>query len=209
MLLSSGQVDAFRAGADPAQEDHKRGVRGAFLAYASLELGSGQSNAWQIVADVEQSQPQAVERRLELREPNALAESIAASVERGSDELARIMAAADGFQATAEETVSSHHYANVLFNNLRGGIFDDQYRVSARDIRQYVRHFNRDVYLHNEAFLDALPDHLDFNALREAVRKNGDTQLARLCYEYLPVTFGRPPRRSQQAVEPVLNQALG
>ena len=32
---------------------------------------------------------------------------------------------------------------------------------------------------------------LDFDALRVAIRKNDDAQLARLCYEYLPVTFGR------------------
>ena len=43
------------------------------------------------------------------------------------------MAAADSFQATAEENVAIHHYANVLFNVLRGGIFDDQYQVSKWD----------------------------------------------------------------------------
>ena len=41
------------------------------------------------------------------------------------------------------------------------------------------------------AFLDDLPERLDFNALRAAVAKQNDPQLARLCYEYLPVTFGR------------------
>jgi hypothetical protein len=129
--------------------------------------------------------------RVELSNPDALAEDISASVQRGSDDLARIMASADGFQSTAEETVSTHHYANVLFNTLRGGIFDDQYTISALDLRKYIEHFNRDVYARNRELLDELPERLDFNVLRSAVRKHGDLQLARLCYEYLPVTFGR------------------
>ena len=51
--------------------------------------------------------------------------------------------------------VGAHHYANVLFNTLRGGIFDDQYNVSSRDLREYIRHFNRDVYAKEASeFLD-------------------------------------------------------
>ena len=191
VLLSSEQVDTFRLGGTPDQEDHKRGIRGAFFATGSLELAAGQSREWQIVADLERSQAQVVAARLELRDPEALADNIRASVQSGTDDLARIMASADGFQLTAEETVTAHHYANVLFNTLRGGIFDDQYNVSAQDLRQYIRHFNREVYAGNEEFLDGLPERLDFNALRTAVKKQDDPQLTRLCYEYLPVTFGR------------------
>ena len=191
ILLSSDQLDAFRMGGSPTLEDHKRGIRGAFFAGASLELAAGHSREWQIVADLERSQSQVVAARLELRDPETLADNILASVQRGTDDLARIMASADGFQLTAEESVTAHHYANVLFNTLRGGIFNDQYNVSAQDLRQYVHHFNREVYTNNEEFLDRLPEQLDFNALRSAVKKHGDPQLARLCYEYLPVTFGR------------------
>ena len=191
ILLSSDQLDAFRMGGSPAQEDHKRGIRGAFFVGASLELAAGHSKEWQIVANLEQSQSQVVAARLELRDPEALADNILASVQRGTDDLARIMASADGFQLTAEESVTAHHYANVLFNTLRGGIFNDQYNVSAQDLRQYVHHFNREIYTNNKEFLDRLPEQLDFNALRSAVKKHGDAQLARLCYEYLPVTFGR------------------
>ena len=84
------------------------------------------------------------------------------------------MAAADGFQATAEERVTVHHYANVLFNVLRGSIFDDQYNISLRDVRRTLRHFNAPVYERNKEWLDTLPDQLRFDALQTAVEQRGD-----------------------------------
>ncbi len=191
ILLSSEQLDAFRGGANVKQETHKRGIRGAYFVSASVGVPPGQSQRWQIVADLEQSQSRVVALRKRLQRETDIEDAIAGSIDMCDDELARIMAAADSFQVSAQETVSSHHYANVLFNILRGGIFDDQYNVSARDFAQTVRHFNGGVYSRNEALLGSLPDTLDLNKLVSMVRSHGDPQLERLCYEYLPITFGR------------------
>ncbi len=191
VLLSSEQLDAFRAGADVEQEAHKRGIRGAYFVSASIEVPPGQSRHWQLVADVEQSQARVVALRKRLQREADISDSIAGSIELCDDELARIMAAGDGFQVSAQETVSTHHYANVLFNILRGGIFDDQYNISAQDFSTTIRHFNRAVYTRNEALLRGLPDTLDFSQLISTARSHGDPQLERLCYEYLPITFGR------------------
>jgi hypothetical protein len=191
VLLSSEQLDAFREGADVEQEAHKRGIRGAYFVSASVEVPPGQSQHWQLVADVEQSQTRAVELRKLLQRETDIEDIIAGSIDMCDDELARIMAAVDGFQVSAQEEVTTHHYANVLFNTLRGGIFDDQYNVSASDFLHTVRHFNRDVYARNEGLLGSLPDVINFNQLVSMVRSHGDPQLERLCYEYLPITFGR------------------
>ncbi len=191
VLLSSEQLDAFRAGADVEQEVCKRGIRGSYFVNASVEVAAGQSQRWQLVADVEQSQARVVELRKRLQREADIEDTIAGSIDMCDDELARIMAAADGFQVSAQENVAAHHYANVLFNTLRGGIFDDQYNVPARDFLQTVRHFNRSVYARNEALLGSLPDVINFNQLVSMVRPHGDRQLERLCYEYLPITFGR------------------
>jgi len=191
VLLSSEQLDPFRAGAETRQETHKRGIRGAYFISSSIELRAGQSQHWQIVADVEQSQTRVVELRNRLRSRSDIRGAISSSVDRGDDELARIIAAADGFQESAQEVVSVHHYANVLFNVLRGGTFYDQYNVSARDFSQTIRHFDCRVYERNRALLDGLPDSLDFNQLISTIRSHGDAQLERLCCEYLPITFGR------------------
>ena len=191
VLLSSGQLRRFRAGNALEQEIQRRGVRGAFLVNQMLELSPQASQHWQIVANVEQSQTEVVELRRQLGNRTELSEAISTSIQTGTKNLARIMASGDGFQATAEENVTVHHYANVLFNILRGGIFDDQYNVSARDFGATVLNFNRDVYQRNQELLEGLPEKLKFAELLSTVTSKGDPQLARLCYEYLPITFGR------------------
>jgi hypothetical protein len=191
VLLSSQQLDAFRHGSTVTQEKHTRGMRGAYFVNSALQLAPGESRHWQFVADIEKSQSDVVALRKELANPDEVRDRIEESINRGSDGLARIMASADGFQTTAEENVAVHHYANVLFNVLRGGIFDDQYNVSRSDLAATIRLFNKDVYKRNKNFLAELPDNLPYSELSARVKDTGDLQLARLCSEYLPITFGR------------------
>ena len=191
VLISSEQLSGFRQGAALEQEVQRRGIRGAYLVNTSLKLTPQTSERWQIVANIEQSQAQVVELQQQLAKPTAVATAIANSVEAGSDGLARIMANADGYQAAAEVNVAVHHYANVLFNVLRGGIFDDQYKVSSWDIAGTIRSFNRDVFQRNQSLLEALPETLTIDDLLSKIDAQGDLQLARLCHEYLPITFGR------------------
>ena len=191
VMISSAQIDDFRLGKAPRPEAHKRGIRGAYLVSAELELQARATQRWQLVANTEQTQKDVVALRRELCDRARISEAIARSVDEGSDRLARILARADGFQATAEEIVCAHHYANVLFNTLRGGIFFDQYSVLAADFRRTVMHFNRGIFERNRKLLDALPEKLPFCELSAAVKAAGDDQLTRLTGEYLPITFGR------------------
>lgn len=191
ILISSSQLDDFRYAEKLRQEVHKRGIRGAYLVNHTIELEPQATQRWQLVANVDQSQAEVVALRRQLTDPKKVAAEISASVAKGSDALARIMAGADGFQASAEENVEVHHYANVLFNILRGGTFDDQYLVPSSDFARNIRHFNRDVYHRNRVLLESLPAKIDFTALLQLINKQGDLQLERLCCEYLPITFGR------------------
>ncbi len=191
VLLSSDQVNAFRHGASVDQEAHRRGIRGAYFVNASVDVPAGAAHSWQIVTNIEQTQAQVIELRQQLGNPGDVASAIEQSVTRGTDDLARIMAGSDAFQLTAEENVSVHHYANVLFNVLRGGFFNDQYRVSARDFRDTIRLFNKDVFARNRETLEGLAEELSISALRETVAATGDAQLMRLTGEYLPIRFGR------------------
>jgi len=191
ILISSEQLDLFRRGEQISQEDHKRGTRGAFLLSQSIELPAGASKKWQIVADIERTQAQVADLRRRLSDRGRLETHIAASVQNGTDKLARIVASADGFQLAAEENVTAHHYANVLFNVLRGGIFDDQYHISVADLKKTIWHFNRNAFERNRTLLDELPDGLELRELLAKAKESGDPQLERLCFEYLPITFGR------------------
>ena len=190
-LISDSQLATFLRGASLQQENHRRGIRGAYFVNHAFELAAGDSSDWRIVLNTEQSQTDAVALRQKLGDPIKIEANILASVASGSEKLARIMAAADGFQAAADECVSVHHYANVLFNVLRGGIFDDQYSVSSRDFRRTIRHFNAPVFERNSDVLHGLPDRLRFDELLSLVEERGDRQLQRLTLEYLPITFGR------------------
>ena len=191
ILISSEQVDRFRWGGVLQQEVHKRGIRGAYFVNETIELGPQASRQWQIVANIEHGQAEVVDLRQQLANPDAVAAAISESVSHGTDALARIMASGDGYQATAEENVTVHHYANVLFNILRGGVFDDQYTVTSRDLATTIWKFNHGVYERNRKLLAELPARLDLQTLLSIVREQGDLQLERLCNEYLPITFGR------------------
>ena len=190
-LVSSTQLHAFREGAEVLSERQRRGIRGSYFCAHSRTLAEGDTCKWRMVIDAEQSQAELVELRRRLHDPAQLSRDIDASVAAGSEALARIMAAADGFQSTAEEIVSAHHYANVLFNVLRGGIFDDGYNVSSRDFLQTIGLFNSRVVKRNRELLEGLPEQLRYNELRDRVQASGDPQLQRLALEYLPITFGR------------------
>jgi hypothetical protein len=191
VLISSDQLRDFRLGDELVQETHRRGRRCAYFVNQPLVLAPQASQSWEIVANLEQSQSEVVELRRQLANPVDVREKITGSIEAGSEALARIMASGDGYQATAEENVTVHHYANVLFNILRGGVFDDQYSISASDFVATIQSFNRGVYKQHQDLLAGLPEKLQFDELLSIARESGDFQLQRLTYEYLPITFGR------------------
>ena len=190
-LLSAAQIDAFRHDRQLRQEVHKRGIRGAYLVSSSFELPCASLKSWRIVADTERTQRDVVALRQALRNPAELGEAISRSIDSGTDSLAKIIGSCDGFQATAEENVTVHHYANVLYNVLRGGYFFDQYTILASDFVRTIRHFNLGVYERHRSLLESLPERLGYDELQETVAGTADPQLSRLTREYLPLTFGR------------------
>ena len=191
VLLCNEQLDVFRHSGKITRETRKRGLRGAYLVHSSFELPVKASQNWQLVADVEKTQCDSVELLHQLSKPDTLCDAIDRSLEKSSDALARILAAGDGFQVTAEEHVSAHHYANVLFNILRGGIFDDNYWICANHFANHIKLFNTKIYDKHETLLTELPEQFDGTSLLSTIRSQDDPQFERLGYEYLPITFGR------------------
>ncbi len=191
VLLSSEQVSHFIEGRSVTQENLKRGVRGAYLVTVECMVEGKGHKTWDIVANVEQTQPKVVSLRNRLANKIKLGQTIEQSIEQCGDELARIMGASDGFQVTDELSVSTHHYANTLFNVLRGGIFNDQYRITKSDFIQTIKLFNNAVY---ERHLTVLEQLSEVNHLQDLIllsQQQNDNQFERLVFEYLPITFGR------------------
>ena len=190
-LLSSLQLDAFRRGETLADESEVLGRPGAYFIHQTLTLAAETDHTWGIVADVNQG-PAAVRVTLKNVQTNAaLASEVQADIARGTEHLQRLVATADGLQISGDELTANHHSANVLFNIMRGGLFEDNYSIDTRDLENFCRAWNKPVTTENAAFFRALPDTLTFHTLNEALASNTDLQLERLCREYLPLTFSR------------------
>jgi len=190
-LLSSVQLDTFRRGGAVKQETDVRGRRGAYFLKAGLILPARGAKEWRVVAEVNQD---AVGVRSIIRDLNSLdniASKIDEDVARGTQNLARIVAGADGLQLTQDEPAVWRHFSNTLFNVMRGGIPDDNYRISAADLKLFISKANRQVAQKHKAFLEGLPEFLSHRALLEQLRDQQDPDLERLANEYLPLTFSR------------------
>lgn len=190
-LVSSEQIKAFLHGAGVTQEQQKRGLRGAYLANATIDINPGEQLSWDIVANLQQTQAQIVLLQAELKNVEQVKAQLHNDISEGTDHLARLMAASDGFQCTAEKRITLHHYTNVLFNALRGGTFIHQMTINRSDFTASIRHFNNRVFDRNQLFLDGLPETMTLTQLKVAITKINDAQLQRLSQEYLPISIGR------------------
>jgi hypothetical protein len=191
VLLCNTQLESFWRSTNITAETEKRGIRGAYFLNVDFTLPAQESKKWQLVADIEQNQSQVSVLIQSLANQNKVATDLFENIEQGSDTLARIMAASDGFQLTNEENVFVHHYANTLFNNLRGGVFDNQYSLSIKDFIATLKTFNVNVYDRHVQSLSQLPQVISLQDFSNAVALMNDQQLERLAAEYLPITFGR------------------
>ncbi len=191
-LLSSDQLDAFRRGLPIAAETDVRGRPGAYLINAELMLEPGETRRWQIAADVNQDGRDVANLVHLLNTDGAQMDpQLEADIDQGTQALVQYVASADGLQRSADAAVTAHHYANVLFNIMRGGIFVDGYQCSKQDFLDFVQTRNRVVLSTQSQWFDRLPDKIDIHQLYALSAESGVTDLARLCYEYLPLTFSR------------------
>jgi hypothetical protein len=217
-LLCSRQLDRFRDGLPLATETDIRAERGAYFIQSDITLRAGQSIEWFFVADVNRGPSDVAELNHLLRAPARLTKLVHEDVARGTRELRRIIASADGLQQSACTISDARHASNVLFNVMRGGVFADGYSVDPQDLRQFITHANKAVAARHAAFFRQLfrgartaasacfksPRRADaavsapgesrgapYSHVVGLAVATGDSQLERLCREYLPLTFSR------------------
>ena len=191
VCLSLDAVAAFRRGELVAGEKVLAGRRGNYLAVASLELEPGAQVKWHIVADVGLSHVQLAALRQRLLRRGDIDREIEDDIRAAGDDLRRNVGSADGLQLTGHAEAAAHHFANVLFNNMRGGVFASNYDISAVDLDDFLRTRNRATAARHEEFFASLPDRMTVGDLVSRARGTGDADLQRLCCEYLPIYFGR------------------
>ncbi|MGC9972478.1 MAG: hypothetical protein ABSE56_17990 [Bryobacteraceae bacterium] len=190
-LLCSAQMDRFRQGDPVEQETLIRGRRGAYLVSSRLALPAGGRQEWEMVADVDQDAAAVAAVVRLLKTGEKLRARIDEDIERGTRNLVRIVAGADGLQLTGDDLSSYRHFSNALFNTMRGGIPGCGYWISRSDFTAFIAQANRAVSERRAAFLDALPETLLHGRLLALARDEEDPDLERLAHEYLPLTFSR------------------
>ncbi len=190
-LLSSVQLDSFRTGRPLCAETDVRAERGAYFIQSEIQLRRGQSSDWLIVADANQGPSDVARLNQLLHQPAQLRKSVLADVQHGTAELQRIVGAADGLQQNARSLGWARHYANTLFNIMRGGVFNDGYKVDSQDLLAFVKNANAEIAARHAAFLRRLPRTVLYGRMAAAASAVGDPQLERVCREYLPLTFSR------------------
>ena len=191
-LLCTDQIPAFRNGNRLNPEYDICGKAGAYLVQSTFDLAPGESQYWHIGADVNQDGADVARLLTLLSQQSTVLESqIKADIAEGTTNLRSIVAKADGLQVSEQKTTSAHHFANVLFNIMRGGIVANGYTLDKTDLIDFVRVRNHIVLMAQADWFAALPAQLTIEDLYDRAATAGDPDLIRLSYEYLPLTFSR------------------
>lgn len=190
-LLSSVQLDKFRRGGEIVAETESKGVRGAMFAHSSFSLSAGESDIWYFVADVAYDAVKLCKLEDYLQAGKNISKDIEAAVEAGTKELVEIVGEVDGIQHTADEADMARHFANSMFNTMRGGFYCDNYTIDVSKFKKHISIFNAKLAAKCASFLNELPASIAYGELGEKIKATGDKQLLRLYYEYLPLTFSR------------------
>jgi hypothetical protein len=190
-LLSSKQLPAFRKFQKVTGEADIKGEKGAYFITNELFLPDNASKEWKIIANVNLDQSQVVQLCNSIVHDKTLEMQIVQDVELGKQNLIALNAAADGLQFTADKLIDTRHFANTLFNIMRGGIFDENYQIGKKDFTQYLEKANSEVFVKNQPFFNDLKNEFSYIELLQLIENQEDQDLVRLCTEYLPLKFSR------------------
>jgi len=195
VTLSSRQVADFARGglATVKHETNSVGRKGALLLGQKIELAPGASQSWLIMLDARLNQREVATLAKEVNNTPAteLRSRVEDDVKKGTAELKRIVAVADGLQHTACSASSVRHYMNVLYNNMRGGVFLDEYACDPALFINFVNIRDKALAKRQAAFLQEISNATNILELHNAAYKNGDADVIRLALEFLPLTFSR------------------
>ena len=190
VLTSSMQLDAFRHGGIITPEPESKGVQGAYLLYSLMNMAAGESREWMFVMDVEKDSADVHQMLREIDKPDHK-QIVLEALQATTANLRCIVAHNDGLQSTGDPAQDARHFANVLFNTMRGGYYADDYTIHAADFAHHIQVFNHALYEQYKPFFGSLPEQMRRSELEERIIDCMDHQLHRLFMEYLPLTFSR------------------
>ncbi|MDG1760470.1 MAG: hypothetical protein P8L72_07885 [Flavobacteriaceae bacterium] len=190
-LISSLQLDAFRKGHSVEQEVNLKAEKGAYFLNDEITLSANSHKNWMLIANVNQDMNDVVRIKDHILNNPSIEDEIEKNIEDGSKHLVELVGAADGLQLTADRLRNIRHFANTMFNIMRGGIFDDNYQIEKTDFTNYIAKANKKVFRKKLEILNNLPELFTLNDLKDIATQDDDPNFKRLCFEYLPLKFSR------------------
>lgn len=190
-LVSSLQLKNFRKGKPIHEETDIKAEKGAYFLHTELTLSSNEEKSWSIVADINKDHSALAQIKQTILQEENLAQLVEQDINLGTEKLIKLTAASDGLQLTADERRDSRHFANTLFNIMRGGIFDQNYQVEKQDFTIYLQKANKESYATHKEILEKLTDVFSLATLKEIAEQSTDSHFKRLCLEYMPLKFSR------------------
>ena len=191
ILLSSQQLTHFRKRRTLKTEKDIKGEKGAYFLHSCLELAASEKKTWRIIANVNQSQSQVIELIQQVIQNPSLPNELNEDILDGTKRLIKLNASADALQKTTDPLNDARHFSNVLFNVMRGGIFDNNYVIRKNDFMSFLAGANPSVFDAQKSVLDAMPDTFELDDLKNLVQEQSDADFKRLATEYLPLRFSR------------------
>ena len=190
-LLSSLQLASFRKGKEITLETDIRAEKGAYFVHSSLELEAKTSSTWYFIADVNKGPSEVINLSEKIKSNEDLITQIEDDIHLGTKDLRQLTFAADGSQLSSDQRKNTRHFANVMFNIMRGGIFDDNYTIEKKDFSDYLSKANHQTFKEVREKLYQMPNTFSLDDLMKVVQETDNKDFRRLGMEYLPLKFSR------------------
>jgi hypothetical protein len=190
-LLSSLQLNDFRLGKSINQEIDVKAEKGAYFLNSEIILEKESSKEWMIIANVNQNHSSIAKLSKQIQEESSLIDIINDDINTGTRRLVDLNSASDAIQITSDNLKDTRHFANTLFNIMRGGIFDNNYQIEKWDFKNYLEQANTKVAFTSEKIIEKLPEEFSLSDLQNIAYNNEDKNFRRLCLEYMPLKFSR------------------
>lgn len=190
-LLSSIQLNNFRLGKSINQEVDVKAEKGAYFLNSDIILEKESSKEWMIIANVNQNHSSIAKLSKQIREELSLIDIVNDDINIGTKRLVELNSASDAIQITSDNLKDTRHFANTLFNIMRGGIFDNNYQIEKWDFKNYLEQANTKVAFTHEEIIEKLPEKFSLSDLQKIAYNNEDKNFRRLCLEYMPLKFSR------------------
>lgn len=168
-----------------------KGKRPSIFINKKISLDSKAADSWYEIFDTWYDAKKIINLKNLVKDRKAFVKDLENDIEDGINKMTGFIAQADGIQNTADEMTAAHHQANVMFNIMRGGIFQNFGKINTADFMAFAGERNKNIAQELGKIITHLKDEVSYTELSSEVEKSGNPHFMRLFCEYLPLTFSR------------------